>query len=279
MAALLRTCLKAICVSFALGSGNCEASQASSESTAAVVTTPQIIVLGELHGTNESPAFAQRFVNAALESGQRVVLGIETDEQTTQWLQTAQPKPDCMRLLQQPFWARGPQWQDGRTSTAMAQLWCWAVDYPVPSRLGVIGLYQQRPDTSLAALQRQLETVKPDLIVLLMGSAHAQRPGNTVQKPKLVDVLSAQAPGYSLRRYYMAHGGGTAWNCQTDCNAHPTHGMPQLAPRTPHASSLYPWSELAAVDTAPTVPKWLWDSFDGIYWLPQVSDSKPFAQP
>ncbi len=188
------------------------AATAGAATVTSAVGGKQIVVLGELHGTWESPAFTQRLVTDAIARGQTVLLGIESDDGLAAAAQSISQAQHCEQFLALPFWSRQLTSQDGRSSVAMAKLWCWAIEYPNRSVLGVMGIDQQRPEESLRAFELQMQRLNPDLVVFLMGSSHAQKKDAVRAKRNFVALVSASVPMFAVQRFFMVHAGGTAWN-------------------------------------------------------------------
>ena len=70
-----------------------------------------VILIGEPHGTCEFPALVASMVETLVADGTEVVVGLELP--MTEELE---------RGAVGPFWARNPEYQDGRSSVAMAEL-------------------------------------------------------------------------------------------------------------------------------------------------------------
>lgn len=70
-----------------------------------------VILIGEPHGTNEFPALVNAMVDKLLEAGTSVIVGLEV------------PMTEELELgAAGPFWTRALEFQDGRSSIAMAEL-------------------------------------------------------------------------------------------------------------------------------------------------------------
>jgi erythromycin esterase-like protein len=84
----------------------------------------QIVLVGELHGTQEIPAFVSGLVCSLLRDGRSVILAVERNgeeqEGLNRFLQSDGAEPDRQALLQGERWA-SPN-QDGRASQAMLAL-------------------------------------------------------------------------------------------------------------------------------------------------------------
>jgi len=81
------------------------------------------LLLGEIHGTAESPAFVATTVCLALHAGQAVTVGLEMpydDQPRAEAYMRSGADSDRAALLSSPFWAE--TYQDGRRSRAMASL-------------------------------------------------------------------------------------------------------------------------------------------------------------
>ena len=98
-------------------------------------TTLQYVFIGELHGSNETPAAFGQLVCDGLMHGRRVVVALErpTSEQVS--LTSIVSSPDesaaTRALLEQPDWQQG---MDGRASHAMLSLllYCDSCMHPIP---------------------------------------------------------------------------------------------------------------------------------------------------
>lgn len=84
----------------------------------------RIILLGEIHGTREAPAYVAQMACHMLRTHLSVIVGLElpkSEESAVRaYLQSAGNEADKFNILQLPFWARA--YQDGRTSQAMFRL-------------------------------------------------------------------------------------------------------------------------------------------------------------
>ncbi|MDQ3263967.1 MAG: ChaN family lipoprotein [Myxococcota bacterium] len=83
-----------------------------------------LVLLGEMHGTNEIPYVVAELACEAATSGQRVTVGVEMgkgEQAALELYLDSQGTPDDQRrLVAGPFWNR--PYQDGRSSKAMAAM-------------------------------------------------------------------------------------------------------------------------------------------------------------
>jgi len=94
------------------------------EGIQALLAPGRVLVLGELHGTVESPAFTGDFACHAVGAGLDVVVTLELSPAATSdfeaFLQSPGKPSDRAELLSGRLWQRS--YQDGRTSRAMVDL-------------------------------------------------------------------------------------------------------------------------------------------------------------
>ncbi|MBN8229235.1 hypothetical protein JYK02_17130 [Corallococcus macrosporus] len=180
-----------------------------------------VMLLGELHGTQEVPRFIAQSVCQLVTSGMPVTVGlelpVENEERITTFLQSQGGEVDWLKLMEAPFW-RSP-YPDGRGSEAVAnmleqlrQLRAQGLDvavfvYDHPKLSG-----QQRED---ALTKTVLSQVKPQRFHLVVsGNVHSRtakglpwdkqyKPMGYLLKGQLDDVTALD----------MAYDSGTAWIC------------------------------------------------------------------
>jgi hypothetical protein len=152
-----------------------------------VLLTSRLVIFGETHGTQETPAAVVAFVCEKLNRGDSVslVLEISADEQyrINQYLSSAGGAADAMRLLAGSFWKRplvaGRSIHDGRASVAMFELIEAARRMSSQTgRLSVVAgaAYKigQDPDDMLStAITEALAGNRNETVVALMGDLHA----------------------------------------------------------------------------------------------------------
>jgi len=142
-----------------------------------------VLLLGELHGTEESPAFVSRVVSLALGKGRSVTVAFEFPHEETNrfetFLASAGDAADRTALLAGPFWQSS--YQDGRRSLAMAQLLDdlrQHVNDGDPVRVVLFDRAGPRgPESEEAmtvALASGVTAAPGDIIITLVGNAHAR---------------------------------------------------------------------------------------------------------
>jgi hypothetical protein len=215
-----------------------------------------VLLLGEMHGTVESPAFTGAVVCSALERGLEVVVGLEIPYQE-QSLFDAYLASDGGELaerilLASEFWTRS--YQDGRSSEAMLGLVRDLRDRlaeRAPLRLVLLDEQVPERDAAMAArLSAAAERAPRAFVVALTGNLHARlergSPWNESFEPMGMFVRR-RLPGRSMLSLDVSHSGGSAWFCTTadaaDCGERALAGDGDAAAQgvhlTPGASPHY----------------------------------------
>jgi hypothetical protein len=182
-----------------------------------------VLLLGEMHGTQEVPRFLAQTACQAMVAGLPVTVGLELplENQTRvdAFLDSAGTEDDWLKLMEAPFW-RSP-YPDGRSSEAVAnmleqlrQLRSRGLDvdafvFDHPKSQG-----QQREKAMAATVKHQVESAPQRFYVVLSGNIHARtktglpwdkkyQPMGYLLKDELDDVVALD----------MAYDSGSAWIC------------------------------------------------------------------
>lgn len=223
------------------------------------------IVIGELHGTAETPAiFADAVCLAAQE--RRVVVALEvpsTDQPAIDaWLASDGGPAARAAFLKALLW--NMPMKDGRSSEAFLALFdrlrqmhaagavagvvAFQDNSPADDPSGDQGPYEKR----LAAIVR--DAAVPDgMVLVLVGNGHARKseviPGASDRKP-FRPMAMHLPPETTLTLYAIGNGSGSAWNCQADgCGVHDNSGPPEPMDR--------------GVELGPVMD----GAYDGMLWL------------
>ncbi|WP_342378842.1 hypothetical protein NVS55_05490 [Myxococcus stipitatus] len=185
-----------------------------------------VLLLGELHGTEEVPRFVAQSACQALVAGIPVTVGLELplENQTRvdAFLESQGSEDDWLKLMESPFW-RSP-YPDGRGSEAMANLLeqlrllrargldveVFVFDHPKANG-------QEREDAMAATVIHQVESSPKRFHMVLSGNIHSRtkkglpwdeqrRPMGYLVNERLDDVVALD----------MAYDSGTAWICSVD---------------------------------------------------------------
>lgn len=242
----------------------------------AVLQAGQTLVLGELHGTRESPAFATALACSALQKGLAVTLALELPREEQKavddYLAAADEATAHAGLRQQPSWKDAMQF--GITSAARLELLDWLrAQRRAGAALRVV-LFDIAPAAQRGAADRERRMAEAlvaarraaptDLLLVLVGNLHARRTAGTPFDPRLepMALLMARAlPSSPLLTFDASYPAGEAWICQPEpsgCGAVRVRGD-----GAPGAGF-----ELVVRKTAE-------GAYDGIYRLPSLTVSPP----
>lgn len=202
-----------------------------------------VLLVGEMHGTEEAPAFVRSVACRALAEDLPVTVGLEidrADDATFQeYLRSDGSAAARERLLAAPFWHRASQ--DGRSSRAMLELVDDLRELAASGKLRAILIDRPHPgaerDRAMAERVAEAVTERPgDLVVVLTGNIHNRLTKGMPWNDELEPM------GYRLRRLLpearlvsldMAYPGGTAWVCfGAECGVQEIEGSPAAEGRT-----------------------------------------------
>jgi hypothetical protein len=206
-----------------------------------VVAEHRVILVGEIHGTAETPAAVSAMVCEASARGP-VVLAIEHDPIDQTRLAAALASGDRAALIAGGMFAAASQ--DGRASVAMADLVMRVHALRQVGRQVELAMFdvadKDDRDAKMAARFKALVAAHAGATVIaITGNIHAQK---TIGVPwddafvTMGSVLAKDVPFYSI----YAAGKGEAWNCQPECGAHPLGG-----------GSTKPLRTIAPIDSLP----------------------------
>ncbi|HZI14461.1 MAG TPA: hypothetical protein VE153_29105, partial [Myxococcus sp.] len=185
-----------------------------------------VLLLGEMHGTEEVPRFLAQTACQVTVAGMPVTVGLElpleNQERVDRFITSQGTEDDWLKLMDAPFW-RSP-YPDGRSSEAVAnmleqlrQLRSRGLDVDVfvfdhPKAQG-----QARENAMAATVRHQVESADNRFYVVLSGNIHARtrqglpwdskyRPMGLLLEDELDDVVALD----------MAYDSGSAWICAVD---------------------------------------------------------------
>jgi len=246
-------------------------------------TPAPILLLGELHGTNEAPAAADAFVCLALARGETVVLALErtVDEQP---LYDAYIASDGGEAAQRTI-VSSERWmtpfQDGRSSAAMLDLIERTRQRIADgAALSLRAVDRGEPDADLddlprprdQAMSRRLQALAEDVdrVILIVGNGHAQR-NHARFGDRVLETIGSLTPREAFHAINLVAGSGESWNCQLGengqptCAVYPTRSETTGDPRVLQADEIAANSYLAARV----------DDYDSFVYLGPSSGSLP----
>jgi hypothetical protein len=276
---LLRRCLAlvfALALSPMLPAAPAPADDAVARAAAAIVERhgdAAILVVGELHGTQEAPAVLAALVRTlGARSAVQVGLEIPAEEQPAldAWLASDGGAAARTALLAGRFWQQPEARSDGRRSQAMLALLDdlrrLHATHPTLRLLAydaVGGADVTRDQAMAQALRRAHRAAPQTQLLVLTGNYHAR-----LAPPKYVSAigvpLQPPAPmagllaGLPLVTVDLGARRGRFWACQGEC------GIQTLQPRWPHDGSV----TIEEFGPAP-------DDYHLRVWLPEYTPSRP----
>jgi hypothetical protein len=242
-----------------------------------VLASHDVVLVGEMHGTVESPGFVSSAACLAVQSGRSATVALEIPNEEDFRLQRYLVSPgsaaDRGSLLAGAFWQS--DYQDGRSSAAMVAL-LEALrslrSSGAPLRVVLIDAIQEPPlsgparDRAMATrLEEAMAAAPKDLFLVLTGNIHTRIGRGTPWDKDYAPmgfVLSQLAPGSRLAALDVQYTGGTAWFClgeqAASCGRHEVRGSaPPAAP---------PVTQLAQVSP---------EGYNGFYFVGRLTASPP----
>jgi hypothetical protein len=195
-----------------------------------------MLLLGEIHGSDQIPAFVLEVVCRALDGSRPVVVGLEiwSEEQEAidRYLRSAGTPEDRRRLIAGPFWTRPAQ--DGRASVAVVRL-IEGVRKLVETGAPVsIFCFDERDIRPLDARDRRMamhllahREANPEAgFVVLTGNVHARTAVGVGWNPEFRPMgLYLDGEIESLRSLVARNAPGEFWVCNPDCGAQSLGGL------------------------------------------------------
>jgi hypothetical protein len=181
------------------------------------------LVIGEIHGTAETPTIFGDLVCLAAKGRNAVTIGLElpnTDQaRLDQFIASEDLESARSRMLNSWSWAKG---RDGRSSVAMIKLIERLRDFV---RAGLVkrviafqpmgqlneGQYEEAMAQHLLNAQKE----GGGQMLVLVGNAHARLAENKWGR-KSYWPMAHWLPKKQTATFFVSGNGGTAWNCQTD---------------------------------------------------------------
>lgn len=194
-----------------------------------LVSSARVLVLGEMHGTKETPALVGEYACMLAHNSATVIIGLEiaTTEQGAidTYLASDGSAKQRQKLIAGDFWQKS--FQDGRSSQAMVSLierlrQIKAIGSTVKVVAFAGGDSGATWDARMAGtLSKSIESFPDAKVVILTGNVHALKKKGMPFNPGLSPMTYLLAPlkPISMRVDYPL---GTAWNCTSiGCGVHP----------------------------------------------------------
>jgi len=193
----------------------------------------KVITVGEIHGTQESPAFITGLVSLLSLQKKTVLLALEINQENQSQVDAFLQDGDLEKLKQAPFFQR--EFQDGRSSWAMANILLYVRDLKNvvvrcfdPASHSSDG--QDRDSKMAINLRSFYNSLNPSIMVVLAGNIHSKAsigtPWNELFRPMAYELFSQAGSPFeksdilAIKQRYLK---GFAWIClnQTSCGKTP----------------------------------------------------------
>jgi hypothetical protein len=188
----------------------------------------EIILIGELHGTQETPRLFSNLVTvAAGQENKRIGVGLELPIVLQRLIDEAvknKTRIDSFReqLLAHPAWQKN---NDGRTSQAMLELICDTLRLSESQRVSLFFFDTENieRDASMAQfIGQRVREQRYDTTFILTGNIHANKAARHPMKTKVVPMgYKLEEQGFAVHSYDVRYSEGDAWMCTpTECGVH-----------------------------------------------------------
>lgn len=207
--------------STALASGIALADDKTACSWPLTMPSASLLLVGEVHGTNEAPALVSDLACASAKSGNAMIVALEVpiEEQARldRFLTSDGADADQAALLNSRFWTRQPQ--DGRSSAAMLKLLHRLRTLRAEgARISVLAVDDGMAGSRDAGMARRIWAAHNGgtPVIALLGNVHASREKGRQGMPDYEPagyLLSDRNP----HSVYVRGPAGTAWVCVPEC--------------------------------------------------------------
>lgn len=257
---------------------------------------PRYVVFGELHGTEESPAFVGNLACALAVKGERLLVAVEHNAEYDAAFQAAWRLPPAQFTaeLQKAGWAGR---NDGVASKAMLQMLVRLHALKQRGRsINIVAFNGARDDAQRARLSdlpgqgpheaAQAENIRTaanarpyDRVLILVGNIHARKLPVDFRGVQFKPMVMQLAPAETIVALNMRTADGSSWGCRLKQGLTPEKGKP--LPQGAITCGPYPMKEQLDLHQAPFValgdfPQEKSDgNYDGFFWLGTVHASAP----
>ncbi len=232
-----------------------------------------VTLLGELHGTDQSPAFIGALLCLAARQGVPAVVAVELPRELTSLLSSAATSPSRLTALSAlasaPRWTRAPR--DGRTSQAMLSLIQRVHELIAQGgQIGILGFSVDAPtgqarDRAMAGVLDSVVRANPAAAVLVLtGNLHSRvsvgAEFDAAYQPMGNLLRAMLGPTHRLYGLDASFPGGHAWMCLSSapCQSHAVRGTVLAGP-----------SEVSLRTDGSPGP------YDGVYGVDSLTASPP----
>jgi hypothetical protein len=222
--------------SMAFSQSEAQKPDAQKPATRADQTAKEIILIGEVHGTQETPRLFGNLVTvAAREKNKRIGVGLELPILLQRLIDEAvknNTRIDSFReqLLANPVWQKI---DDGRSSEAMLNLVCSSLQLAEAQKVSLFFFDTQNieRDQSMAQfIGQRVREQHYDVTFILAGNIHANKAPRHPRKTQVVPMgHRLEEQGLAVHSYDVGYSEGEAWICTPECGVHHLKGWSMTA--------------------------------------------------
>lgn len=191
----------------------------------------EIILIGEIHGTEEMPRLFDNLVTVATgEKNRRIGVGLELPVIMQPLIDEAvknNTSGDSFRkqLLAHPAWQK---LDDGRSSQAMLDLICDMLKLAQSQKLSFFFFdtkINERNETMARFIGQRVREQRYDVTFILAGNIHANRAPRHPRATRIVPMgYWLEEQGFAVHSYDVGYSDGEAWICSPQCGVHHMEG-------------------------------------------------------
>jgi len=201
-------------------------------------TAREIILIGEVHGTQETPRLFSNLVTvAAREKNKRIGVGLELPILLQRLIDEAVKNNTKIDAFREQLFAH-PAWQhinDGRSSQAMLDLLCDTLKLAESQKISLFFFDTQineRDETMAQFIGQRVREQRYDVTFILTGNIHANTASRypRMTTKKIVPMgYRLEEQGFALHSYDVRYSEGEAWICTPECGVHHLKGWSTIA--------------------------------------------------
>ncbi|MFZ3485174.1 hypothetical protein [Sphingomonas sp. 3-13AW] len=259
---------------------------------------PRFVIFGEMHGTEQTPAFFGDVACALATKGERILVALELSPEGNPALQKVWRLPVAQfpAALQQIGWAGA---NDGKDSEAMlAMLLRLHALAQQTHRIDIVAFNGAKDDAQRRRFAdlpgqdpheaAQAENIRIaadarpyDRVLVLVGGAHAHKRPVPYPGGLLRPMAMHLAPPETIVALEMMTAGGSTWSCQARSGVTPPSSAPVAPPDV--TCGAFPAPRDADLERPPFIAlgplpgSELAPGIDGVFWVGKVSASPPVA--
>ena len=210
--------------------------EAQKPATRADQAAKEIVLVGEVHGTTETPRLFGNLVTvAAREENKRIGVGLELPILLQGLIDEAVKNNTKIDSLREQLLAN-PSWQkidDGRSSQAMLGLICDTLQLAESQKVSFFFFDTQnieRDESMAQFIGQRVREQRYDVTFILTGNIHANKAARHPGRPQIVPMGHwLEEQGFAVHSYDVRYSEGETWACTPECGVHHMNGWGMTA--------------------------------------------------